>query len=89
MTRVAWRHSLAAVLLMLAGFRQYGPAMTAEQLKTFVLGQTHFAGMNGYYNFSSGDQHGLGADAVVVIGYDKEKGDFYPASQPGGVPLKR
>jgi branched-chain amino acid transport system substrate-binding protein len=77
------------LLLMLAGFRQYGPAMTAEQLKTFVLGQTHFAGMNGYYNFSSGDQHGLGADAVVVIGYDKEKGDFYPASQPGGVPLKR
>jgi hypothetical protein len=45
--------------------------------------------MNGYYNFSNGDQHGLGPDAVVVIAYDKEKGDFYPASQPGGVPLKR
>jgi branched-chain amino acid transport system substrate-binding protein len=77
------------LLLTLAGFRQFGPTMTAEQLKTFVLGQKHFAGMNGYYNFSSGDQHGLGPDAVVVISYDKEKGDFYPASQPGGVPLKR
>jgi branched-chain amino acid transport system substrate-binding protein len=77
------------LLLMLAGFRQFGPALTAEQLKTFVLGQKHFAGMNGYYNFSSGDQHGLGPDAVVVISYDKDKGDFYPASQPGGVPLKR
>ncbi len=75
--------------LTLAGFRQFGPTMTAEQLKTFVLGQRHFAGMNGYYNFSSGDQHGLGPDAVVVIAYDKDKGDFAPASQPGGIPLKR
>ena len=77
------------LLLTLAGFRQFGPAMTAEQLKTFVLGQRHFAGMNGYYDFSTGDQHGLGSDAVVVIVYDKDKGDFYPASQPGGIPLKR
>lgn len=32
--------------LTLAGFRQFGPAMTAMQLKTFVLGQRHFAGKN-------------------------------------------
>lgn len=75
--------------LTLAGFRQFGPSMTAEQLKSFVLGQKHFAGMNGYYNFTTGDQHGLGPDAVVVIAYEKDKGDFSPASQPGGVPLKR
>lgn len=77
------------LLLTLAGFRQFGPTMTAEQLKAFVLGQKHFAGMNGYYNFSSGDQHGLGPDAVVVIVYDKDKGEFSPASQPGGIPIKR
>jgi branched-chain amino acid transport system substrate-binding protein len=77
------------LLFTLAGYRQFGPGMTAEQLKTFVLGQKHFAGMNGYYNFSGGDQHGLGPDAVVITSYDKEKGDFAPASQPGGVPLRR
>jgi branched-chain amino acid transport system substrate-binding protein len=75
--------------LTLAGFRQFGPTMTAEQLKAFVLGQRHFAGMNGNYNFATGDQHGLGPDAVVVVGYDKTKGEFYPASQAGGIPLKR
>jgi branched-chain amino acid transport system substrate-binding protein len=77
------------LLLTLAGFRHFGPAMTAEQLKTFILSQRHFAGMNGYYDFSNGDQHGLGPDGVVVVGYDKATGDFYPASEPGGIPLKR
>jgi hypothetical protein len=34
---------------------------------------------------STGDQYGLGSEAVVVIGYDRKKGDFYPPSQPGGL----
>jgi len=84
-------HALAwdEMLLVLAGYRQYGPAMTADQLKAFTLGQHRFPGLNGNYDFTSGDQHGLTSDAVVVIGWDKDKQDFYPASQPGGVPIKR
>ncbi len=84
-------HGLAwdSLLLVLAAYRQYGPTMTADQLKTFTLAQRHFPALNGNYDFSTGDQHGLGPDAVVVIGWDKDKTDFYPASQPGGAPLKR
>ena len=77
------------LLIVMAAYRQFGPTMTAEQLKTFTLGQRHFAGLNGFYNFGVGDQHGLDSNAVLIIGWNRDKGDFYPASQLGGVPLKR
>ncbi len=84
-------HALSwdSLLLVTAAVRQFGPAMTADQLKTFVLGQHRFVGLNGFYNFSVGDQHGLDSNAVVIIGWDKDKSEFYPASQPGGAPIKR
>lgn len=77
------------MLLVLAGLRQYGTNATAEQLRTFILSQRHFSGLNGYYDFSSGDQHGLGVDSVTLVGWDKSKQEFYPAAQPGGIPIKR
>lgn len=77
------------LLIVTAALRQFGPTMTAEQLKTFTLSQRKFAGLNGYYNFGVGDQHGLDSNAVLIIGWDNTKQDFYPASQLGGVPIKR
>jgi branched-chain amino acid transport system substrate-binding protein len=77
------------LLIVTAAYRQFGPAMTAEQLKTFTLGQRHFAGLNGFYNFGVGDQHGLDSNAVLIIGWNRDKADFYPASQLGGAPIKR
>jgi hypothetical protein len=77
------------LLIVMAAYRQFGPSITAEQLKTFTLTQRHFPGLNGFYNFTIGDQHGLDSNSVVIIGWDKDKQDFFPASQLGGVPLKR
>jgi branched-chain amino acid transport system substrate-binding protein len=77
------------LLIVMAAYRQFGATMTAEQLKTFTLAQRHFPGLNGFYNFGVGDQHGLDSNAVLIIGWNRERGDFYPASQLGGVPLKR
>jgi hypothetical protein len=77
------------LLITVAALRQIGPAMTADQLKTYVLGLRKFAGLNGYYNFASGDQHGLDSNAVVIVGWDRDKQEFFPASQTGGVPIKR
>lgn len=83
-------HALAwdPLLITVAALRQFGPTMTADQLKTYVLGLRHFAGLNGFYDFASGDQHGLDSNAVVIVGWDRDKQDFYPASQTGGVPIK-
>lgn len=83
-------HALAwdPLLITVAALRQIGPAMTADQLKTYVLGLRKFAGLNGYYNFASGDQHGLDSNAVVIVGWNRDKQEFFPASQTGGVPIK-
>jgi branched-chain amino acid transport system substrate-binding protein len=84
-------HALAwdPALIILSGYRQFGASMTAQQLRTFILAQHHFAGINGYYDFSSGDQHGLGFENVVMIGWDRDKQEFFAASSGGGTPLKR
>jgi hypothetical protein len=31
----------------------------------------------------------LDTNAVVIVGWDRDKQEFYPASQTGGVPIKR
>jgi branched-chain amino acid transport system substrate-binding protein len=77
------------IMITVAAYRQFGPAMTAEQLRTFTLGLRHFPGLNGNYDFSKGDQHGLDSSSIVIVGWDRDKQEFYPASQLGGVPIKR
>jgi branched-chain amino acid transport system substrate-binding protein len=83
-------HALAwdPLLITVAALQKLGPGMTADQLKTYVLGLRHFTGLNGNYDFSAGDQHGLDSNAVVIVGWDRDKQEFYPASQTGGVPIK-
>jgi branched-chain amino acid transport system substrate-binding protein len=83
-------HALAwdPLLITTAAYRQFGPTMTADQLKTFTLSQRHFGGLNGFYNFGV-DQHGLDSNAVLVTGWDRTKQDFYAASQLGGTPIRR
>lgn len=76
-----------APLLVLAALRQFGTTMTADQLKTYILSQRHFSGLSGYYDFSI-NQHGLGANSITMVGWDKSKAEFYPAAQPGGLPIK-
>ena len=84
-------HTLSwdSLLIAVAALRQFGPSMTADQLKTYALGLRHFPALNGNYDFSSGDQHGLDSNAVVIVGWDRDKQDFFPASQLGGIPIKR
>ncbi len=50
------------LLIAVAALRQFGPSMTADQLKTYTLGLRHFPALNGNYDFSSGDQHGLDSE---------------------------
>ena len=83
-------HALAwdPLLIAVSALQRLGPGMTADQLKTYVLGLRNFTGLNGKYDFSSGDQHGLDSNAVVIVGWNRDKQDFFPASQTGGVPIK-
>jgi len=66
--------------------RKAGPAATADQLRAEIESQRSFVGMNGVYNFQTGDQHGLGDDAVIMVQWRPQTRDFVAASGAGGVP---
>jgi branched-chain amino acid transport system substrate-binding protein len=73
--------------LVIAQLRRLGPQTTAAQLRDAILAQRHFPGIAGYYDFSSGDQHGLNQEALLVIRNDqKNPGKVAVVSKPGGAP---
>ncbi len=74
--------------IVLSALRAIGPNATAEQLRNYVANLHGFVGINGTYDFRSGDQHGLGPDAVVIVKWDPSKGDVVPVSDLGGKPLR-
>lgn len=77
-----------AASIVLAGLRKIGPGATAAQLRDFILGLRNFAGIDGIYDFSSGDQHGLSDANVVMVEWDAKAKDWIAVSRLGGIPLK-
>ena len=57
---------------------------TAAQLNDYIQHLNGWAGINGYYNFTTGNQRGLGIDAVVMDRWDPAAGDFVLVSKGGG-----
>jgi ABC-type branched-subunit amino acid transport system substrate-binding protein len=73
--------------IVVTALRQLGPDATATQLRDQILKLRHFAGVAGYYDFSSGDQHGLTQDAILIIRWDPKTNRSVVVSAPGGAPL--
>jgi branched-chain amino acid transport system substrate-binding protein len=71
-------------MLVLDGLRKLGPNMTAAQLNDFIQHQSNWAGINGFYDFRSGNQRGLGIEAVIMDRWDPATGDFVTVSKGGG-----
>ena len=66
----------------------FGTAATPEQLRSYIANLHGFYGISGEYDFRTGDQHGLGDDATVMLQYDPVHQNFFPVSAPGGTPLR-
>lgn len=77
-----------AASIVLSGLRKIGPNATAEELKNYILGLRNFAGIDGVYDFSRGDGHGLSDQSVVMAGFNSATKEFYAVSGMGGIPLK-
>jgi ABC-type branched-subunit amino acid transport system substrate-binding protein len=75
--------------IVVTALRQLGPGATAQQLRDQILRMRHFPSVAGFYDFSSGDQHGLTQDAILVIRWDAKNGRAVVVSAPGGAPLAR
>ncbi len=81
-------HTLAwdPALIVLEAYRKLGPAATAQQFRDYINTLHGFAGINGIYDFRDGLQHGVGANAIVMVRYDAAADDFVPISSRGGAP---
>ena len=75
-------------VIVLSGMRKLGTGASAADLKNYILGLRNFAGIDGLYDFSRGDQHGLSDQSVVMASWNPKTGEFYAVSGLGGVPLK-
>lgn len=73
--------------IVIAAFKQIGPDATAAQIRDYIANLHDFGGVNGLYDFRSGDQHGLGVDSVVLVKWSQAAGTATAASQTGGRPL--
>jgi branched-chain amino acid transport system substrate-binding protein len=79
-------HSLIwdPAMVLVDALRHAGPNATSDQLHAYILGLHSWAGINGIYDFASGDQRGLGDGSIVVARWDPVKSTWVQVSAPKG-----
>jgi branched-chain amino acid transport system substrate-binding protein len=75
--------------LFLVSALRKNPTSTAAAVRDYLLHEPNLIGINGKYEFSSGNQRGLGQDSVVVSRWNPKKSEFEIISKPGGNPFPR
>jgi branched-chain amino acid transport system substrate-binding protein len=82
-------HALAwdPALIIVDALRKLGPTATPLQIRDYILSLHNWPGINGFYDFTTGDQRGLGVNAVAVQRWDAGKNDWVQVSRPGGAKL--
>lgn len=73
--------------IVLSALQKLKPGATAEDLRKYISGLTHFAGINGIYNFVKIPQRGLNLDQAVLTRWDPAKKIWAVVSKPAGAPL--
>lgn len=79
-----------AALITVTGLRQLGPEATPEQLRSWILAQKDFAGVNGLYDFTQFPDRGLSHESTAIVTYDAtgpEGPHWRWVSKIGGAPL--
>jgi branched-chain amino acid transport system substrate-binding protein len=74
-------------LIVISGLRKLGANADAKSLLAFVENVHDFAGTNGIYNYTGGDQRGQGLSDLVMVRWDPAKKRVVTVSEPGGKPL--
>lgn len=74
-------------MITVAALRDLGVGATPEQIRDYIEKLHNFAGINGTYDFSINDQHGLTEQAVLVVRWQPDKHDWVAVSGPNGKPL--
>ena len=86
-----WGHNNCwdPALLVVSALKKFGPSATADQIRNYIGNLQGFPGVNGTYDFKADPQRGLNANSVVMIRWDKAKGNVIAVSRAAGNPLKK
>jgi branched-chain amino acid transport system substrate-binding protein len=82
-TNLAWD----PLIICVSALRSLGPDATATQIHDYIEHLHGWVGINGVYDFSSGDQRGIGENGLEIAQWDSKKDDFVRASKARGFPL--
>lgn len=74
--------------IIIDALRKFGTQATAVQLKGYISGLHNFAGASGMFNFSSGNQRGLGPEDCIVVRWDRATSTWIPVSGADGSTLQ-
>jgi branched-chain amino acid transport system substrate-binding protein len=71
-------------MIIVSALRHLGTQATAQQIRDYILNLHGFVGANGVYDFSSGDQRGIGQNSIVVARWAPERSTWIQVSRPRG-----
>jgi branched-chain amino acid transport system substrate-binding protein len=74
--------------IVVDALRTAGPDAGAASLRAAIAGMHDYAGVDGVYDFRTGDQRGLGLKDVMMYRWLASKHAWAPVSLGGGAPLK-
>ncbi len=81
-------HAWDPALIVVSVLRSLGPSASAAQIHTAIENLRNFPGIEGTYDFSSGDQHGASLKSLLVMRNDPDQpGRRTLVSKQGGAPL--
>ena len=79
-TDLAWD----PIMIFVGALRHLGPDATADQIHDYIVHLHGWVGVNGVYDFSSGDQRGIGQNGLEIAQWDPQKDDFVRVSAARG-----
>ncbi len=75
-------------LIVVSALRALGPSASAAQLHDYIEKQRRFPGVQGFYDFTRSDQHGLSEAGMLVLRSDPtHPGHPVVVSKQGAIPL--
>jgi branched-chain amino acid transport system substrate-binding protein len=78
-----------AAMIVADALRAVGPDASASAIRAHIASVHDYWGVDGLYDFRTGDQRGLGLSDVLMYQWIKDQREWHPVSLGGGAPLKR
>jgi branched-chain amino acid transport system substrate-binding protein len=69
-------------MIVVTALRSLGPDATATQIRDFILHLHGWVGVDGVYDFSSGNQRGVADNAAAIARWSPAKGTWVRVSRP-------